>query len=365
MSPGATGAQAVYVASAAGIAWTVAGYPLSLVARRPRPWTTGPALPTVTVVVPAYREHDSLPGKLAALGALDYPPDRLQLVVAIDGDAELAAVARAAAPQATVVLLDERCGKPTAINRALAHATGELVLLTDAHTPLQADALRQAVRHFADPSVTGVSGRWSNSGGAYAAYEHRLLALESRSGSVAGAFGAFFAVRRAAMTAFPDDVVNDDLWLLCHLVREGGRVIYEPAAGAEEPPLSTRDELERRRRIGAGRVQLAGQLRTLPPAFAWRVTSHKLGRLALPALLAGTLGAGLALRRRPGYRALLGVQLGVHAVGLLSAVGIEPPGRARRPARAARELTIGVAATGAGIVRALREGQDVRWNAVR
>lgn len=365
MSAPAVSARAVYAASAAGIAWTVAGYPLALAVRRERPWTTGPDLPPVTVIVPAYREHHSLPGKLAALGALDYPADRLQLVVAIDGDPALAELARAAAPQATVLLLPERRGKPSAINRALRHATGELVLLTDAHTPLRPDALRLAVRHFADPAVAGVSGRWSNSGGAYAAYEHRLLRLESRSGSVAGAFGAFFAVRRTALTAFPRDVVNDDLWLLCHLVRSGGRVIYEPAAGAEEPPLSTRDELERRRRIGAGRVQLAGQLRTLPPAFAWRVASHKLGRLALPLLLSGTLGAGLALRSHPRYRALLRIQLGVHAVGLLSAVGIEPPGRLRRPARAARELTIGVAATGAGIVRALREGQDVRWNAVR
>jgi hypothetical protein len=221
------------------------------------------------------------------------------------------------------------------------------------------------VRHFADPRVAGVSGRWATTGGAYAHYEHLLLGLESRSGSVAGAFGAFFAVRRALMPAFPADVVNDDLWLLLQLLKDGGRVVYEPAAGAGEPPLAARHELERRRRIGAGRAQLLREIATLPPAAAWRVGSHKLGRLGLPAMLAGTLGSSLVLSRRPAYRLAAVAQLAVLGVGALSAAGLEPPGRARVPARAARELTLALAATAGGVVRAVRTGQDVRWAAVR
>jgi hypothetical protein len=358
-------ARTVFAAGAATAAWTVAGYPLALAALPARPVRGGAFLPTVTVVVPAYREHEALPRKLAALAALDYPADRLSLVVAIDGDAELADLARRATPSARVVLLPERRGKPTALNAALAHATGEVVLLTDAHTPLAPDALRHAVRHLGDPTVHAVSGRWATAGGLYARYEDLLLRLESRSGSVAGAFGAFFLVRRARMPVFPADVVNDDLWLLLHLLGGGGRVVYEPAAGAEEPPMAPGDELERRRRIGAGRVGLARQVRALPARSAWRVGSHKLGRLALPVALAGTLGSSLVLVRRPVYRAAAAAQLAVGVVGALSAAGIEPPGPLRTPARGARELTLAVVATGGGIVRALRGGQGVLWTAVR
>lgn len=357
--------RAAFGLGAAGVGWTLAGYPLALAAAPRRPWTTGPELPTVSLLVPTYREHDALPGKLAALRALDYPAERVQLVVVADGDPGLAAAARRAAPDAVVRALPERRGKPAALNEALRHATGELVVLTDAHSPLRPDALRQAVRHFADPAVAGVSGRWANAGGGYAAYEDLLLRLESRSGSVAGAFGAFFAVRRALVPRFPADVVNDDLWLLLRVVAGGGRVVYEPAAAASEPPLPPGRELERRRRIGAGRVQLAAELGRLPAPYALRFGSHKLLRLALPALLTTTLASSLALRERRPYRAAAYLQLGMHGVGLLSAAGVEPPGRARPPARAARELTLGVLATGAGVVRAARGGQDVRWTAVR
>lgn len=358
-------ARALFTAGAAGAAWVVVGYPLALAALPRRPIRDGDELPNVTIVVPAYREHDSLPAKLAALDALDYPADRRRIVVAVDGDALLATRARAALPDATVVLLDERRGKPSALNAALTHARDGIVLLTDAHTPLRPDALLHAVRHFADPDVGGVTGRWATTGGAYAAYEERLLRLESRSGSVAGAFGAFFAVRRGLMEPFPTTVVNDDLWLLLRLLRSGHRVVYEPAAAAGEPPLAVRHELERRRRIGAGRLQLIHEIRTLPPAAAWRVGSHKLGRLALPVLLATTLGSSLALARRPFYRGAAGAQLAVVASGALAIAGLAPSGRAGAPARTARELTVGLAATGGGIVRALRGGQDVRWTAVR
>jgi biofilm PGA synthesis N-glycosyltransferase PgaC len=352
-------------ACGAGATWILGGYPAALALLPPRPWRIGGAQPTVTVLVPTYRERELLTGKLRSLAALDYPPDRVQIVVIADGDRRVADIARTALPQAEVLLQEERQGKPAALNRGLEIAAGEIVLLTDAHTPLASASLASAVRHFADPQVTGVSGRWAETGSAYDAYEHVLRSLESRCGSTAGVFGGFFAVRRAAIGRFPSGVVNDDLWLLCRLVRAGGRVVYEPAALSEEAALPAEMELERRARIAAGRAMLVAELAGLPWGFRWRLLTHKYGRLVLPFLLIGALGSSLTLVRRPAYRALAAAQLAVYAVGALAAAGITPPPPARRPANAARQFVLGNVATVRGVIRAARRRQHVRWQAVR
>src|SRR3712207_8856981 len=99
--------------------------------------------------------------------------------------------------------------------------------------------------------------------------------------------GEFMAVRRDLLPPFPKGIVNDDLWLLCQLVRGGGRVVYEPEAASEEGGLGAAAELERRSRIGAGRAMLVRELHGLPTGFAVRLVSHKFGRLALPFLQIG------------------------------------------------------------------------------
>jgi cellulose synthase/poly-beta-1,6-N-acetylglucosamine synthase-like glycosyltransferase len=343
----------------------LAGYPVVLALAPQRRWRIADLAPTVTLLVPAHRERELLPAKLRSVANLDYPRDRLQVVVVSDGDAELAKIARAAAPDATVVTLPRRGGKPGALNAGLSVATGDVVLLTDAHSLLEPGALRACVRHFADPAVWAVSGRWGEQGSPYDRYEHMLRSLESRSGSTAGVSGAVLAVRRERLERFPADVVNDDLWLLCRLVRAGGRVVYEPAAQCVEPPLAPASELERRARISAGRAQLTGELVGLPRGFRWRMASHKLGRLVLPFLLLGALAAAFSLARRPRWRALAGLQAAGYATGALAAAGVLPPSRARGPARAAAQFVAGNAGVAAGIGRALRGRQGVLWKAVR
>ncbi len=352
--------------SAAGTAWVIAGYPVLLALLPRRPWTSSEAEPTVSILIPAFRERDALRAKLEALRTLDYPADRLEVVVAIDEDRELADVAAAAYPEAEVLFSPERGGKASGMNRALARATGQIVLMTDANNVLEPGSVRAAARHFADPSVWAVAGKRGEAGSAYDAYEDLLRRLETRSGSVAAMSGEFMAVRREHVERLPDDVVNDDLWLLCKLVREGGRVLYDPEAASTEPALEdSADELARRSRIGAGRAMLLAELRGLPPGFAARLVSHKFGRLALPFLMITALASSLSLTRRPAYRALAAAQLSVYTLGGLSAAGVEPPGRGRPVARAARQLVVGNVATAIGVVRGLRGRQSVRWQAVR
>lgn len=351
--------------SSAGIAWVLAGYPAALALLPRRPWRMADAEPSVTVVIPAFREQDELRAKLAALARVDYPRDRLRVVVAVDDDAEVARVARETLPEATVLFSVGRRGKAAALNRAVAAATSEIVLLTDANNVLSAESIRLAVRHFADAHVWGVAGRRCEAGSAYDRYEDLLRRLEARSGSVAGLFGEFVAVRRERVPEFPEGTIVDDLWLGLQLVRGGGRIVYEPRAASFEPSLPARAEAARRSRMSAGRVMLSHELRGLPPGFAWRVISHKWGRLALPVLLPTAFLTALSLRRSQPYRAAALVQATGYAAGTLAILGVRPPGSAGLIAGAAGQFLLGNVAVGVGLVRGLRRRQSAVWEPVR
>jgi cellulose synthase/poly-beta-1,6-N-acetylglucosamine synthase-like glycosyltransferase len=355
----------LFWACAAAAGWVLAGYPLALRALPRRPWRSDEArLPAVSVIVPGYRERETLPQKLRALAELDYPPGLIEVLVPIDGDEELARLAGDAAPAAKVLFSEERAGKAAGLNRALEQAGGEVVAMTDANNLLEAGSLRAAARHFADPQIWGVAGRRGEAGSAYDRYEDLIRIAESRSGSVAAMSGEFMAVRRERMPRFPVGIVNDDFWLLCALVRAGGRVIYEPLAASEEPPPSARGEVARRSRMGAGRVMAAAELRGLPAGFAMRIVSHKLGRLALPFLLLGCLLASLALSGHGAYRAIAILQLLAYGAGGLAAAGIAPPGRLGRVCRGLGQFVLGNVAVGIGVVRGLRGRQSVVWEQV-
>lgn len=358
-------ATAFWGATAAA-GWVLAGYPLSLLLRPARPWRQDEAEPAVSVIIPAYHEREALAEKLAALRTtLDYPRDRLQVIVAADDDPGLAETARAAYPEAVVDFRPGRGGKAKALDRALAHATGEIVVLTDANNVLAPQSVRAAVRHFADPAVWAVAGRRGEAGSAYDRYEDAIRRLETRSGSVAAMSGEFMAVRRERVPRFPEGIVNDDFWLLCQVVRAGGRVVYEPEAASTEPALGAGAEVARRSRMGAGRTMLAGEALRAPGELRWRLLSHKLGRLALPFLLAAALVSSLSLAGRPGYRRAAAAQVGWYGAGLLGILGVAPRGRAGLPLRAAGQFLLGNAAVAAGVVRGLRGRQPVRWETVR
>jgi poly-beta-1,6-N-acetyl-D-glucosamine synthase len=355
---------ACFWGSAAAAGWVLGGYPVALSLLPRRPWAQADQSPTVTLVIAAYREREPLRDKLTALGELDYPFDRLQVIVAVDEDEEVARIARAAFPAATVLFEAGRHGKSAALDRALAAATGEVVVMTDANNVLDAGSLRAAVRHFADPDVVAVAGRRGERGSAYDRYEDLIRALETRSGSVAAMSGEFMAVRRERVGSMPAGVVNDDFWLLCRLVREG-RVVYEPRACSREGPLAAKAEVARRARMSAGRVMALSELRDMPPGFRWRVLSHKYGRLALPFLLLAALLSSLALSRQRPYRRLWALQAGAYGAGALASAGIVPPGRSGRLVRALGQFTLGNVAVAVGVVRGARGRQTARWDPVR
>jgi cellulose synthase/poly-beta-1,6-N-acetylglucosamine synthase-like glycosyltransferase len=154
--------QLLFWASAMTVAFTYVGAPLLIVARgvlRPRPVRSADIEPSVSVVIAARNEAASIGERLANLRSLDYPPDRLEILVASDGSGDATVeLARAAATERTVVLDLDRVGKADALNAAIARATGEIVVFSDANSSFAPDAIRRLVAPFADPEVGGVAG---------------------------------------------------------------------------------------------------------------------------------------------------------------------------------------------------------------
>ncbi len=352
--------------SAAGAAWILVGYPLFVAAQPRRGSRVDGEARMVSIVVAGLNEREVLAEKLRRLDDLEYPADRLDVLVAVDQDHETAELARAAAPRARVFFQEERGGKISAIHRILGETRGEIVVFTDANNILEPQSIAATARHFADPEVAVVVGRRGEQQSAYDRYEDLLRRLETRSGSVAAANGEFIAVRRDRL---PDEleggVVNDDFWLFCRALERGGRAIYEPQAGSVEEALGIPAEMERRARMGAGRVSAVREVRRLPPGLGFRVVSHKFGRLLLPPFLLGAFVSSLALARRPGYRLAFLAQAAVYGAGVLSALGVRGPGKLDMPLRACRQFLIGNIAVGRGLLRGLRGRQTSLWTPVR
>lgn len=374
-------AEVIFWLCAALLAWTYVLYPLvvtALARLRPRP-TRSDARPepTVSLVIPAYNEAAVIAAKIENSLALDYPAEKLEVIVASDGsdDETDASARRFHGKRLRVLAIRPRSGKPTAIDRGVRQSTGEIVLLCDANTLLRKNALRRLVRHFADPVVGAVTGDvrlvdrkhgYGESEGAYYRYERHLQTCESALGSAIGVDGGMYAVRRGAFKPPAPDTILDDFVISMEIAKRGYRIIFEPEAIAEEDAAPDEEqEFRRKTRVAAGAWQCLKRgagiptLRT-PGLFAMFV-SHKLLRWLSPVFLAAMVAASAALAERPLYMGLLGLQAafcGLAAAGAL----------ARRRAGAALALPYYFCfvhlAAAVGLVKGVFGLQSVRWKKV-
>ncbi len=311
------------------IGYAYAGYPLLLaVAARltPRPAAGPAAEPTVTLLIAAHNEQAVIAQKLENSLALDYPRERLQIIVAADGsdDQTVALTRQYAARGVELSFRPERRGKRAAINQAMTRAAGDVVVFSDANNLYAPDALRWLVAPFGAAQVGAVTGAKTilrgdgglgDSEGLYWKYEGYIKTWESRLGVCTGVAGEILAVRRALYTPPPDGVINDDFYIAMRIVKAGYQVLYAPQArSAERVSASARDERARRARIVAGRYQaLALAPGWLPwdrPRVVWQVLSHKFTRPLVPVAMLGALAANLALAVEGPlmWRGLLGLQ---------------------------------------------------------
>jgi poly-beta-1,6-N-acetyl-D-glucosamine synthase len=336
------------------IAYTYAGYGVCLWMRaRLWPW---PVLrsqqePDVSIVMVVRNEERWLEGKLRNLRELDYPQERCQIVVVSDGSTDgTEAILHQSAddPRVQVLMNQLSRGKACGLNDAISLATGEMVVFTDARQTIESGAIRQLMQNFADPEVGCVSGALmlgnAESGeaakgmGLYWRIEKEIRELESESGSVIGATGALYAVRRELLSEVPEGTILDDVYIPMQVVRQGKRVVFDERARAWDcPDLGGGLEFARKVRTLSGNyqlVQLAPWVLSRHNPVLLRFVSHKLLRLAVPFALAVMLIASAWLRA-PFYRLALILQLAFYGLGLLAILRLLKAGLIGRTADAA------------------------------
>ncbi len=331
-------AETLFWLSLATCLYGYAGYPALLWAMAAlwrRPVRKAPVEPGVSLVIPAYNEENVIEAKLQNALALDYPPDKLEIVVVSDGstDRTNAIAARYAAGRLRLIAFAANRGKLAALNDAVPQLRGEIAVFSDAASMLRPDALRRLVECFADPTVGAVSGlyRVHNAEAAelgaqedfYWKYETYLKRLEAELHSIIGAHGALYAIRKDLYPFPPPGIINDDYVIPVRILQKGYRIYYETGAVASEEAHEMRG-FSRRVRIMTGNFQ---QLRELP-ALLWPprplplffFLSHKAARLLVPFAMIGLAVSNLFLLGQPVYFAAFLAQAAFYAAVLLGAL---------------------------------------------
>jgi cellulose synthase/poly-beta-1,6-N-acetylglucosamine synthase-like glycosyltransferase len=305
-------AKTVFWGALGALAWTHVGYPVAasmLARRRERRVAKDPAFePSVALIVAAHDEEEVIERRVENLLALDYPADRVEVVVASDasGDRTNETVREIGAREPRVRLLEcPRGGKVAAQDRAVRETESDVVAFSDANSTWAPDALRGLVSALADPDVGYVCGRLgledadgSNREGLYWRYELWLREQESRLGSITGGNGAIYALRRADYVEV-DPRWGHDLALPYRMVQNGRRAVYEPAARAFEKPTPT-NEAEYARKVRmfehCWEITLRGSmLRRLPPGYLGAIVSHRVLRYSSGLLHLALLGSCIVL----------------------------------------------------------------------
>jgi glycosyltransferase involved in cell wall biosynthesis len=391
--------QIVFWLCAALIVWTQLGYALALFAAarlfapapasprasRPRNPDRGEAHqdihrdvdapPTVSLIVAAHDEQQVIAAKVANALALNYPRERLQVIVACDGCTD-ATAERARDAGADLVLELPRAGKIRAQDLAVERASGEVVAFSDANSQWQPDALTELARAFESADVgyacgqvrfvqDAVGSAASNQEGVYWRYELAVRAVESRLSSITAGNGAIYATRRDAYIVV-DPIMGHDLSLPFNMVKHGLRAVYVPGARASEKMVpSLLGEFARKRRMMSHTwpiVLRGGMLspRGYPPLYALMIFSHRLLRYCTPALHALALVANVALVAAGTgllYTVTLALQLALLLAALLA-------GALRvRPLLIARYYVLTTASPAAGLWDWLRHGTPAWWDA--
>lgn len=366
------------------LAYVYAGYPVLAIAiarLRPRPVAGGTSSPTVTTIITAYNEERHIEQKIRNVLALEYPKDRIDVIVASDAssDATDRIVLGFDASYVRLLRVEGRRGKTACQNAAAEAATGDILLFTDATTRIEAHALQAIASNFDDPSVGCVAGRLTyvaqqndatgHGGTSYWNYEIMLRMAESALGSLIGVSGCLYAIRRSAYRAIAPDLISD--FVVAMTMRDQGlRTVLEPHAVCYEETLDHPGrELSMRVRVGMRSLAaLASQKRFLNPfhfgAFAWQLWSHKVLRYLSPIFWIAALLANTALALQGRYVWLLAMQLAVLLSGLLGFTPLRALAKSRLLAQPYYFLLTNLASA-VSLFRFLRGERIVTWTPLR
>jgi cellulose synthase/poly-beta-1,6-N-acetylglucosamine synthase-like glycosyltransferase len=354
----------VLVGSLALIAYAYAGYPIlcalrAKLFRRPMKRAADPAK-KISVLIAAYREAKTIEAKIVSLRRQTRVPD--EIIVVCDGsDDGTAEVARALE---VTVIEKARGGKPQALNAAMAAASGDILVFTDARQPLSENAVEVLAADLGDAAVGAVGGALEMTGdapaGFYWKYEALIRKWEGASGSTVGVSGALYAVKRALAAPFPDETILDDVLMPMRVRLRGLRVGFEPEAKAFDRAAESKREFARKVRTLSGNFQLLLLQPSLLLPFvnpSWfDFVSHKLLRLAVPYAMVAALVASAFIAAPYSYF-LVGAQATGYALAALSGAGLV---RARI-AGLCETLVVLNAAAVMGLFRFLRHGRRLPW----
>jgi len=332
---------------------------------------------TVSFIIAAYNEERVIGEKINNTLALDYPRERLEIIVVSDGsdDRTPEIVQQYEAQGVRLLHQPERRGKTAALNRAVAAASGDIIVFSDANNHFKQDAVRKLVRHFAQDRIGGVCGskrihqsdeRESASGdGLYWKYESSIKSAESDIGSITGADGEIFAMRRHLYAPIPESVINDDAEITFRILSQGYRVIYDhDAESHEEASIRIQDDFNVKVRMVAGGYQTIQRwpLQTVVPTswHAFTFLSHKVLRWLAPVFMIVAFFGTLALSGHLLYRTLFLLQLPIY-LAALAGVLMKNKGTMPSVIYIPYYLVVMNAAAFVGLLRYLNKKQTTRW----
>ncbi|PIY82041.1 MAG: hypothetical protein COX96_05020 [Candidatus Omnitrophica bacterium CG_4_10_14_0_2_um_filter_44_9] len=291
--------EILFITSILIIAYTYFGYPLLLMvfsALLVNPVKKKDITPMVSIIVSAYNEEKNIESKVANLLELDYPRDKMEIIVGSDGSTdETYRIIKKLAEENKIryAVSFQRAGKPAMINKMTKDARGEIFIFADARQKFDRAAVKELVKCFGDANVGAVSGELiiqdkdTGTGcgiGMYWEYEKLLRNMESSIGSMLGATGAIYAIRKDLFRYLPGNVILDDIFTPMNSIMAHKRAIFEPAARAYDVVAETTGkEFTRKVRTLVGNFQIFG---LFPEAFdpfkspiAFQLFSHKFLRL--------------------------------------------------------------------------------------
>ena len=363
--------------------YVYAGYfIILLILEKLLPPTEAPAagdLPSISLIIAAFNEEDVIRKKLENCRELDYPADKLQLMVVADGSSDATAeIAREFENEGVRVLFSpERKGKSAAINRGVQEASGDILVFSDANAYYLPDALQNLLIHYADENVGCVSGRKTvrksdsqiaESEGLYWRFESSLKKLETKTGSTVAVVGEMNSLRRSLFEPIPGHIINDDSFLALRILSQGYRVVYEPGAVSwETSAATTSDEIKRRQRINAGRYQQMFMPRLwtgMPLLNLFKLISHKFFRLLLPFFMIGAFLFNTLLLFMPDTPLLMIIlwflQFAAYDAALMGYI-LERAGKKNKILSAIYYIVSSNIASLRGFIRHIRGQQTVLW----
>src|SRR6478672_3320141 len=339
----AGGARILFWLAAFLLFYVYAGYPLllaliGLFVRRPRP--DAGYTPRISVLIAAYNEEEAIERKIQQTLALEYPADKIEVLVLSDCSTDRTDEIVKTFPDSRVrlVRMPERRGKTFAQNIGVKEAKGEVIIFSDATAIYHPKALSYLACNYQDASVGAVSGRYqyfdpgdqSPTGlgsVAFWNYENMIKKLQSRIRTITGCCGCIYSVRKTAYTELPADIISDLVQPL-QAIRKGYRVLFEDRALAyEETTKSTREEFAMRVRVVTramrGLVSVSDVLK--PWKFAWpafQLWSHKILRWMVPLFLLAIFISNLFLLDKSNqfFRVVMVAQLAFYAAAILNMV---------------------------------------------